>query len=246
MAGGFLLSEIGIPRPTTAMQAPAPTATSLHLSTTVARQQRDDTADTLQRSIIVHGMETGSAGFHLLRPPSDPQWSKGFGRLHPTLDFRWFDTPVKYSNIEYQRLVPISMDPAPAFAPTALVSQARLFTNALGSAVIAQDVAVPVSSATYRVEFNFSNRGIAAMQALLMPTSAIVNGRQDDWYRISRPVGGISTPMVIVVVSQNTTYLPIPVAALLEGAAQGNRTVVVANGLSNFEALELATRLNVP
>ncbi len=238
--GLFLIAQAR-PDPSPALYQGAPASpVALHTATAVPRQQRENADDMLQNEITLNGMEAGKAGFHLLRPPSDPQWTAGYGRWHATLDYRWWDVPVKYEDVEYQRLVPAGVDPNPAFSPTALVSQARVFLNSLGSATATLE-----ASGTYKVEFAFTARGMAALQALLAPTSPIVNGRQDDWYRVDLPVASPTTPMVVVVVSQDLVYLPVNVQDLLAASGGGPGVVVVADRLSQISANELSARLNV-
>jgi hypothetical protein len=238
--GVFLVAQARPAPSPSALQGTTASPVALHTATAVRRQQSESADDALQNEITLNGMEAGKAGFHLLRPPSDPQWTAGFSRWHATLDYRWWDVPVNYGDVEYQRLVPASIDPNPAYSPTAVVSQARVFSNSLGAAT-----AILEPSGTYKVEFAFTARGVAALQALLEPTSPIVNGRQDDWYRVDLPVGSPPTPMVVVVVSQDLVYLPVNVQDLITATGGGPGAVVVADRLSQATANELTLRLNV-
>lgn len=225
----------------TLQQQPA-TPQVLHDASAAVRDQQETADDQLELGIITNGLEPDKAGFHLLRPVTDPLWSAQYGRLQPHFDYRWYDVPVRYSDVEYQRRIPFSEFPGFIEPYSALVSQKRNISNSLGSAT-----SVAESGGTFRVIFSLLPRGVAALQALLQPTTTFpASGELADWYRMTIPNGSPSTTMMVTVVSNHIAYLPISVQDVIASATSTGASVVVANRLSAAEAADLASRLNAP
>ena len=213
------------------------TAFAIFQSGAMERHQREDAEDLLLREIVENGMEAGKAGFHLIRPPSDPMWSAAYGRYQPTLDYTWCDVPVYYGNIEYQRILPECVHPLPMYSPSAVLSQARVFANSL--CVVS---AGPAEGESYVVKGFFSAQSIAALRKLLAPKSAVVNERQSDWYYLDQPVGAPSTPMLVAIASDHKLYLPINIQDLIRSASSSGALAVLANGLTQAQAEDLVAR----
>ncbi len=223
-----------------AFQQVPPTPQILHDASAAVRDQQNAADDQLELNIITNGMEAGKAGFHLLRPVSDPLWSAQYGRLQPHYDYRWYDIPVRYGDVEYQRRLPLSSFPGFIAPHAALVSQKRNISNALGSASTQAD-----SNGLYKVVFTLQPRGVAALQALLQPTTTFpASSEFADWYRMTLPNGAASTPMVVAVVANHIAYLPIVVQDVIASATSAGAAVVVANRLTATEAADLTSKLN--
>lgn len=216
-------------------------AFAIFVAGTAARRQREDAAINLDNEIHLNGLEAGRAGLHLIRPPSDPQWSAAYGPWHPTLDYWWCSVPVHYENIEYQRRIPESVHPAPWLSWSAVVSQTRVFDNSLCVISAAQ-----VQDESFEVRLTFEKQSIEALQALLRPKWHAVDGQQTDWYWVSHPVGAPVTPMVVGLASDNRLYLPIDVQQLIQRAGRGSATAVAASGLTQTQASDLVARYNTP
>jgi hypothetical protein len=212
----------------------------LHSATAAIRDQQDDADTQLEDQIILNGMEAGKAGFHLLRPTSDSSWGAAYGRYAAHYDYRWFDVPVRYSDVEYQRLVPETEIPGFLENTTALVSQRRIFSNALATASVVSD-----GGGTFSVRATFPSRSVAALQALLAPTTTFPeSGEFADWYRKTRVNGSASTPMGVAVVSEHIAFLPFVIQDVIAAATQSGSTVIVAVQLTSAEANDLMSRLN--
>lgn len=215
-----------------------PTPQMLHAATAAIRDQQDAADGLVELKIAVNGMEADQAGFHLLRPVSDPLWQ--FGRLQPHYDHRWWDTRVRYRDVEVQRLLPVAEFPGFIEPVSAVVSQGRTFSNALGNAWAVAD-----SWGGCKVMFTLPPEGVAAMQHVLRPTTTFPkSGEFADWYRTTLRDGAPSTPMLVAVVSDNVAYLPVVVQDVIAGASSAGASFVVADRLPAHEAIELAARLN--
>jgi hypothetical protein len=148
---------------------------------------------------------------------------------------------VRYSDIEYQRLVPEAEIAGFLENTTALVSQRRMFANSLGSAVV-----IPAPDGTFSVRAEFSSRSVAALQALLAPATTFPDTSEfADWYRDTRDNGASSTVMAVAVVAEHIAYLPIVIQDVVASATAAGAEVIVADRLTESEANSLAARLNV-
>ncbi len=175
-----------------------------------------------------HGMEPGSSGFHLLRPPSDPKLIDPFMHSFPdsSLIYDFHEVDRAYVDVSYLQIGGLEYQGTP-------VSMNRIFENStVGTARLHHDPA----TSSYSVVVEFTEDGLAIL-ANLLGTSA-GGPDQFDWYGLPHPDGQAPTEMKAVLVKANKAYLPISITNIV---AQGlvNTPIIIANNLDGDTATKI-------
>lgn len=189
------------------------------------------------------GMQMGSAGLHLLFPSDtlDPHVK------NPVM-FPW---PGEYTvrGWGYWQLKPryalsyhVSDEALNQASETVSVSYASVIPLSLLSYSSSSDPATGLQTI-----FGYANsESLIALRRLLGP-KRVSGGVTTDWYGIPRPTGSVETKMVVLVVSDNTAFLPIDISEAVSDFGQGlisSRTFQLATGLSSDDAAMLLEKLS--
>ena len=227
----------------TTHQDPPPTIQDIHLATTVQRQELAQARAARGVALATNGLETNSAGFYVVRPSDDLQWNN---TEDPTLSsggFVWDSWRVRYLDVEYQRRCPAGIPQDFTVVDNAgwcLIAQSRMFINGLVTA--SSQVA---ENGQYVVTATFSVRSVNALKVLLANEYVNADGSFVDWFGATRSAGQAATAMKLVVASNGELFQPFVVQDIV-ASGPGPTTVVVARGLSQQEASQLAAWLNLP
>jgi len=222
----------------TATQEPSPTTPrEKFLATAPARKATDDADRDLAVSIALKGMEPGTAGVHVLRPTNDPQLGYPFDCEGRSGGFSWRSTRVCSPSVSYPCVLPASSIPGRNLG-WVQVSHSRLFENGLCTLRVEAE-----PNNLYRVVARVDQQARNALAALFTRdmSSLASAGMYIDWFGLPVAIADPPTSMIAAVVWNDTVYLPLDIGTV----SQSTGEVVVADGLTQRDATELATALAV-
>jgi len=171
----------------------------------------------------LHGMEAGAAGLHIVQPPvfvgftgSQIVDTSNFSG-HPSSSWSWWPLITKYPN---------TIPGNPAYQLNSVdASIQRLGPNALATFAKVQ------TSSGWGIEATFESRSLSFLSAVHGPVTS--STEFVDWNGTVHPTGGTAPVMKATLVSNNRSYLPFDVSALIGQSAPA--TALVASDLDESE-----------
>lgn len=197
------------------------------------------------KTLFAKGMETDSAGWHVLLPVEFSIMTSGtpfpsIGRYITLTGWPFFPVDGVHGNDYYAAGSVMNSWPG-GLTPQAAVSFERSFSSSFVQLSVVPD------GGSYAIQCVFTPRVVGFLEALFAPKLTVDTGSTDngyvDWFGVWRNIGDQHTQRRLVLVSEGTAYNPIDLDALFTEAAAlgGSQDVIrlVATGLTQAEANQI-------